>query len=682
MATDRDSTPLARLPAWATPLVYGLLHLVAVAAGLEMQVSRPSVAAFWPASGLGLAALLLLPRRHWAGLLLAGVLADLAANALLRPELAGEGRGLFVALAGAAEALVGATLVQAVLGGRVDFSDVRRTLGFAGLVLAATGTAAVAIAVPFASPRFAGGFVENLQAVWIANALGTLIVAPLLLTFGRLGLADPGRDSGLPPPAARTTLVPFAVLLALLAIVFLRPAGEPRLPIDVPYIVYPALLWIVATGGTRRVTAAILLTVVFQTVATLHGLGPFGHPSGAAFARAYEVQTFLGLVVLPVLLTSAAVLQLRRAARALADGEQRYRAFVAHSSEVIFRAELEPPVPVSLPPLEQARLIRERAVVAECNAAFLAAQGIAPDKPGIVGSLLRDHPTWSDLWLERMAQWVASDYRLAGIEHRLPGRDTLLLASLGGVVEDGLLVRFWGVAQDVTRVRDAERTVQDQAVQLRRLAGELMKGDERVRRRIAAELHDGPAQCLVAAHLELGMLERGDARGPRDLSRLRKAVEAATAGVRGMMADLSPVGLSEPRIGAGIAELARHFGRTQGITVETQDDGEPKPLDGDSRILVYQCVRELMRNAVHHGQTVWLAVRTRVEQDQVVIEIEDRGTGFEPERLESAPGQRGGFGLFSVRERLRMLRGSMRIRSSPGSGTLVTLTLPMQREAA
>ncbi|MCU0758528.1 MAG: MASE1 domain-containing protein [Steroidobacteraceae bacterium] len=682
MPTDHDPSPLARLPPWATPLVYGALHFAAVAIGLELQVSRPSVAAFWPASGLGLAALLLLPRRHWAGVLLAGVLADLAANAVLRPELAGEGRGLQVALAGAAEALAGAWLVQRVLRGGVDFADVHRTFAFVGLVVATTLGSAALVALPFSGPRFAGDFVENLQAVWIANALGTVIVAPLLLTFGRHGLASAGRASGLPEPEPHATLAAFALLLALLVAVFMRPAAEPRLPIDVPYVVYPALLWIVAIGGTRRVTAAILLTVVFQTVATLNGLGPFGRAGGPAFARAYEVQTFLGLVVLPVLLVSAAVLQLRRAARSLADAEQRYRAFVALSSEVIFRIELEPPVPVSLAPLEQARLIRERAVIAECNAAFLAAQGLAPDKPGIVGSPLREHPTWSDLWLGRAAQWVESGYRLAGVEHRLPGRDTLLLASLAGVVEDGRLVRCWGVAQDVTRIRDTEDAVRRQATQLRRLAGELMTGEERVRRRIAAELHDGPAQMLVAAHLELGMLERAGADGTRDLSGLRQAVEGATAGVRGIMAELSPVGLSEPRIGAGIGELARYFGRTQGITVETGDDGQPKPLDPDSRILLYQCVRELMRNAVKHGQTVWLGVRTRVEDGQIVVEVEDRGAGFEPGTLEALPAQRGGFGLFSVRERVGMLHGSMRIRSSPGSGTLVTLTLPMQREAA
>ncbi len=224
--------------------------------------------------------------------------------------------------------------------------------------------------------------------------------------------------------------------------------------------------------------------------------------------------------------------------------------------------------------------------------------------------------------------------------------------------------------------------MQQQAAQLHRLAGELMKGDERVRRWIAAELHGGPAQALVGAQIELGALDRERGRPTRDLGSLRQALETATTSVRTLMADLAPAGRSEPSVGPGIGEIMRHFGRTQGIGVEPTDDGEPKPLDADSRMLLYQCVRELLRNAVKHGRTVWIGVRTHVDDDNIVVEFEDRGTGFEPGVLKTLPGGRGGVGLFSVRERLRMLRGSMTIRSAPGSGTLVTLTLPMQPEAA
>lgn len=321
----------------------------------------------------------------------------------LRPELPGDGRDLYLGVVGAAEALSGVWLVARIAGDPVDFSDVRRTLAFIGVVIATTLASGALVAVAFAGFRFAGDFVQNLQAVWIANLLGTVIVAPLLLTFGRLGFSAGGPDSGLPAPEARSTLSAFAVLLAVLLATFLRPIGEPRLPIDVPYLVYPALLWIVAIGGTRRVTLAILLVVVFETVATLQGLGPFARATGPAFARAYEVQTFLGLVVVPALLISAVLLQLRRAGRALANSEQRYRAFIANSSEVIFRAEIDPPVPVSLSPREQAERILADAVIDECNAAFVAAQGLTVAKPHIVGSPLRAHPAWS-----KTASWCAS----------------------------------------------------------------------------------------------------------------------------------------------------------------------------------------------------------------------------------------------------------------------------------
>ena len=157
MPTAAAPSPLARLPVWLTPLLYAALHLLAVLLGLQLQVSRPSVAAFWPASGLALAALLLLPRRHWPGILGAAVVADLGANALLRPELAGIGPGLYVAGVGALESLIGAWLVTRFAGNPVDFADVRRTLAFVVTVAATTLVSGALLAVPFADALAVAG---------------------------------------------------------------------------------------------------------------------------------------------------------------------------------------------------------------------------------------------------------------------------------------------------------------------------------------------------------------------------------------------------------------------------------------------------------------------------------------------------------------------------------------------
>ena len=248
MSPHLDPNPLARLPVWATPLIFAALHFALVAAGLEMQISRPSVAAFWPASGLVIATLLLLPRRHWIGILVALCVADLVANLMLRPELPGGGRSAWLSLVGAAEAVAGAWLVRRLAGDPLDFSA-RRTLVFMLVVTGTTLASGALIAAPFAGPQFAGDFTENLQAVGIANLLGTVIVAPPPPTFGRLGLAPAGRDSGLPPPQALGTLAAFATLVAVSMAVFLRPIGAPRLPIDAPYLVDPAPLWVVATAA-------------------------------------------------------------------------------------------------------------------------------------------------------------------------------------------------------------------------------------------------------------------------------------------------------------------------------------------------------------------------------------------------------------------------------------------------
>ena len=89
----------------------------------------------------------------------------------------------------------------------------------------------------------------------------------------------------------------FGVLLLLLGAVFLRTDGPATSPLDVPYIVYPVLVWIAMISGPRRTALAAGLTVAIASLATTRGLGPFDSP--------YQLQTFLALSVLPVLLLQA-----------------------------------------------------------------------------------------------------------------------------------------------------------------------------------------------------------------------------------------------------------------------------------------------------------------------------------------------------------------------------------------
>jgi signal transduction histidine kinase len=117
-----------------------------------------------------------------------------------------------------------------------------------------------------------------------------------------------------------------------------------------------------------------------------------------------------------------------------------------------------------------------------------------------------------------------------------------------------------------------------------------------------------------------------------------------------------------------------------GIPSEFKDDKQPKPLDDDVRVLLFQAVRELLVNVVKHAQAQSVKVATRRDDGGIQIIVEDDGVGFDAFPIGSQWSRTGGFGLFSIRERLDYLGGQLKVKSEPGHGTRVTLVAPLKRE--
>ncbi len=109
-----------------------------------------------------------------------------------------------------------------------------------------------------------------------------------------------------------------------------------------------------------------------------------------------------------------------------------------------------------------------------------------------------------------------------------------------------------------------------------------------------------------------------------------------------------------------------------GLKVEVQDDDRPKPLPEARRVTLYRAVRELLINVARHAGTSAARVRLQREGGVLTVSVEDRGIGFDPSA------ERAGFGLVSIRERLRHLGGSMELSAVPGEGTAVTLQAPIE----
>ncbi|MCX7047876.1 MAG: ATP-binding protein, partial [Candidatus Sumerlaeota bacterium] len=128
--------------------------------------------------------------------------------------------------------------------------------------------------------------------------------------------------------------------------------------------------------------------------------------------------------------------------------------------------------------------------------------------------------------------------------------------------------------------------------------------------------------------------------------------------------------------------LSEKMGEEHGIQIEFADDAHSKPLGDDVRGLLFRAVGELLINIVKHANTGSGKLSILREGDDVRIVVEDEGAGFDPAETGSRTNQNGGFGLFSVRERLRYIGGAIEIESERGHGTRVTLIAPLRRDRA
>lgn len=204
----------------------------------------------------------------------------------------------------------------------------------------------------------------------------------------------------------------------------------------------------------------------------------------------------------------------------------------------------------------------------------------------------------------------------------------------------------------------------------KRLVAESMQADERTNRELAEHLHDGPLQTLLAARLELD--EVRDRMPDPALDMVYEALNDTAAGLRSTVTALHPQVLAQLGLTPGVRELVR-LNESRGdfiIDAELEDVG--KPL---SQPLLYRAARELLANVHKHAGAHEVTVRMFRKRDRVVLIVADDGEGFEPSIVDQRVAE-GHIGLASLQARFDSMGGAMRIESSVGHGTVVTVTSP------
>jgi len=247
--------------------------------------------------------------------------------------------------------------------------------------------------------------------------------------------------------------------------------------------------------------------------------------------------------------------------------------------------------------------------------------------------------------------------------------------------ESGALLYYEGTIQDITKRKRAEIKLEEYQEQLRSLASELSLTEERGRRRLATDLHDSIGQTLAMCKLKLDEIrsEASFAVLANDLDHIATLLDRAIQGTRSLTFELSPPVLYELGIEAALESLVESMQQMNGTQIKLIDHGGPKPLTEDRAALCFRAVQELLVNAVKHAHARKIEVSIGRNRGRICITVADDGIGFDTSGGISRKGRKGGFGLFSIRERLQHLGGSLKVDTKPGRGTRVTLSAPLER---
>ncbi|WP_163559696.1 PAS domain-containing sensor histidine kinase [Halomonas sp. NO4] len=239
------------------------------------------------------------------------------------------------------------------------------------------------------------------------------------------------------------------------------------------------------------------------------------------------------------------------------------------------------------------------------------------------------------------------------------------------MIVDGEVVGVFGIAQDGTELYQSRQT-------LRRLYSAQENIREEERRRIARDLHDDLGQMLTAMKLDLERVNHELPGLPSDhVERLREKghfIDEVIEKVRDIAANLRPSILDDLGFEAAAEWFLEQCARRDQLDIRWQPgSGVTGQAVGETATVLFRILQECLTNIRRHARASRVIVRYDEHDDRACLEVRDDGIGFIPQAT-----QERGVGLTGMRERVAMLGGSLRVESSPGMGTRIGITLPLE----
>jgi len=235
-----------------------------------------------------------------------------------------------------------------------------------------------------------------------------------------------------------------------------------------------------------------------------------------------------------------------------------------------------------------------------------------------------------------------------------------------------------GDLNQVTRILESAKN--------RQMIGlKIILAQEDERKRVAREIHDGPAQSLanmvLRTEIAERMLETNDLETIRsELVDLKKQVRQGLGEIRKIIFNLRPMALDDLGLVPTLRKFVQDFEERARIHAVFETSGKEKRLPSPIEAAMFRLVQEAFNNALKHAAPTYVSVELNFHEHEAQMLITDNGSGFNVEQVESKARQHSQFGLVGMRERVELLQGKIEFESTIGQGTRIKIHVPINAE--
>jgi PAS domain S-box-containing protein len=642
---QRDRLPsIANQGFWLHPvvqaiLVFVLCYLAAKLGGILIITVPQTLWPLWPGCAVLFAIVLISPRKIWPILITAGlagfVLYDLSAGVSLRSIA-------ILQLANTVEVLVAFWGVHYFLHGVPRLGSLKAFGKYAFVTVLLGPLVATLISIEnLSGDRWISG-----RNNFLCDGLAFLTLAPAIFGWVERFQVRPRttRAYYLEAAALFTALFSLSFAMFVARATYASPA--------VLYSLVPFLLWSALRFGAAGAGTSASIVALVSIWGAVHGRGPFTETD--PINRVFTLQLFLLVTAVPFMTLAVLVEERKRHETVLSESEERFRLMADNAPVLIWMSETN-----KLCTFFNRGWLNFTGRSMEQEMGNGWATGVHPDDLERCLSIFSEaFDTRADFEMEYRLRRYDGEYRWI-VDYGVP-RFGL----------NGVFCGYIGSCIDITERKLSE-------ISLHKLTGRLIDAQEEERARIARELHDDISQRM--AFLQIGLEQFGQSvpalASPdrRQMQNLTEVASEISTDLHSMSHRLHPAKLDLQGLVPTMASFCREFSRQYEFQVTFLHKDIPGQIPKDVALCLFRVVQEALRNIAKHSNSSDAKVELSVHGGDIDLCISDSGAGFNPESVQT----KGGLGLISMRERLRLIGGQLAIESRPLHGTRIRVHVPL-----